>query len=457
MENFRPLKTLILSLCLMLPTGLSSKDRTAPDDPGERARWLAANGVPLRSGDADDTDFADLMPIREMVGNARVVLLGEQSHGDGTTFLMKCRLVRFFHEVMGFNVLAWESGLYDCREMEAALHQDLPIQEAIARGVFSIWGVSRQVRPVFEYARSTHGDTNPLEMSGFDCQFSAPASAESFPNRLLRFLKGVGPSVLSVAETKLLSTAFNSQAVMKMTPEERLPYKAFVGRLPGLLEQNRAALESSWSTREISYWNRILRNLGSLYEMLETISAGKLTKASDNNSRDRAMGETLVWLANEYYRGRKIIVWAASFHTMRRGSEIETRVPGLDYATLRTMGDEVFEKLKDEAYSITFTAYQGKMGVAHRPNTEAGDIPAAEEGSLESAFHETGQKFMFLDFRRARNDPEHWMRKGIVARPLGYGPMKADWARHFDAIVFTDTMEPSTRVESEAPRPPLAK
>ncbi|HLV79604.1 MAG TPA: hypothetical protein VKT32_04955 [Chthonomonadaceae bacterium] len=32
----------------------------------------------------------------------------------------------------------------------------------------------------------------------------------------------------------------------------------------------------------------------------------------------------------------------------------------------------------------------------------------------------------------------------LVARPLGYGPMRADWARVFDAFFFTDRMFPSS-------------
>jgi erythromycin esterase-like protein len=138
---------------------------------------------------------------------------------------------------------------------------------------------------------------------------------------------------------------------------------------------------------------------------------------------------------------------------MWRGAEIETGVPGLNYAGLRTMGDEVLSRLGDEAYSITFTAYQGKSGVAHRPEADAGEIPVAGDDSLEAAFHATGRKLMFLDFRGLRNDPGHWLRKGIVARPLGYAPMRTDWTRHFDAVVFTDTMEPSTRAANGAAVP----
>ena len=445
----------LISILILVPAGAGSlllgQAPAAPDE--ARVRWLAANGVPIRSADPADAEFSDLMPLKEAIGPARVVLLGEQSHGDGTTFLMKCRLVKFFHEVMGFEVLAWESGLYDCREMEAALHRDVPLQEAVLKGIFAIWGASRQVLPVFEYARSTYGGTTPLEMAGFDCQFSAAASRESFPAKIRRFLEAAGPSALSPEEAKLLPSALDLQALMKMKAEERRPYREFVGRLPRIIEANRPALLAAMSAAEIDFWDRSARNLKNLYEMIEVLAAGKLSKASDNNSRDRAMGETLVWLANERYRGRKIVVWAASFHNMWRGSEIETGVPGLDYKELRTMGDEVLERLGDEAYSIAFTAYQGKMGVAHRPAADAKDLEVPAPDSLEAAFHGTGNAFMFLDFRKLRNDPRNWIREGVVARPLGYSPMKTDWTRHFDAMVFTDVMVPSSRAEGQAPAP----
>lgn len=66
----------------------------------------------------EDEDFSDLMPLKALIGSARVVALGEQSHGDGSTFKAKCRLVRFLHQEMNFDVLAWESGLFDCRRVD---------------------------------------------------------------------------------------------------------------------------------------------------------------------------------------------------------------------------------------------------------------------------------------------------------------------------------------------------
>ena len=88
----------------------------ADAESAERDRCIArleANAAPLRSTDPADIEFSDLQAFAKAVGNVRMVMLGEQSHGCGATFLAKTRVIRFLHEHMGFDVLAFESGLYD--------------------------------------------------------------------------------------------------------------------------------------------------------------------------------------------------------------------------------------------------------------------------------------------------------------------------------------------------------
>src|SRR5579864_1991081 len=60
-------------------------------DDSERIAWLKSHAAQLRSIDPADADFADLEPIRRAIGEARIVMLGEQSHGDGATFRAKTR------------------------------------------------------------------------------------------------------------------------------------------------------------------------------------------------------------------------------------------------------------------------------------------------------------------------------------------------------------------------------
>ena len=140
-----------------------------------RIDWLSRHTCPIRSIDPTITedDFADLKPLMKAIGKSRIVVLGEQSHGDGATFLAKGRLIKFLHQKMGFDVLAWEAGLFNCKDMDSAVRDSaIPIQDAINRGIYPIWGTSAQVRPVFEYARSVAQTGRPLEMIGFDHQFS---------------------------------------------------------------------------------------------------------------------------------------------------------------------------------------------------------------------------------------------------------------------------------------------
>ena len=44
--------------------------------------------------------------------------LGESGHGVREFNLAKVRLIRFLHEEMGFDVLAFESGLFECWQAE---------------------------------------------------------------------------------------------------------------------------------------------------------------------------------------------------------------------------------------------------------------------------------------------------------------------------------------------------
>jgi hypothetical protein len=117
--------------------------------------WLQKNSIPIRTIDPADDDFADLVPLKKVIGGARIVQLGEQSHGDGATFYAKERLIRFLHEQMGFDVLAWESGFFDCEAMNQVLDSNMPALEAAQRGVFGIWTRGGLMTPLFEYTRST--------------------------------------------------------------------------------------------------------------------------------------------------------------------------------------------------------------------------------------------------------------------------------------------------------------
>jgi erythromycin esterase len=415
----------------MLPGWSRAQDEVEADDP--RVAWLRDRSTPLRSIDPLDTDFADLKPLAERIGNARIVLLGEQTHGDGATFVAKCRLVRFLHEVMGFDVLAWESGFFDCREMEMALRSaEVSVEEAMSLGLHGVWGASGHVTPVFRYARQTHASPRPLEMAGFDCQFTGSTS-EIYLEKLFAYFAKIEADLPDVVRDEISKLVASLEVRdYRPTPEQRKITRSAVEAAMARLD--RAGAKPGAPLLEVPFYRQTLKNLLVL-ETMATDPEKDSQKPSATNTRDAAMADNLLWLA---HADKKLIVWAASFHGVREPEGIDTNTDDFDYHGTVTMGDAFHAKVGQDLYSIAFTAYEGRAGILFRSFR----VPRSEPGSLDSLCHDAGHPYLFIDFRSLPK--EHWLRAPVAARTLGYSYMRAIWPRHFDAMIYIERMFPST-------------
>ncbi len=151
--------------------------------------WIERNAVSVNSD-----------RLLTAIGNARIVMLGEPSHGAGTAFAAKVRLVQLLHERLGFDVLIWESGIIDVERTEAGLRGDIDPVESAQRGIFKIWSASAECRPLFAYAKASHAGSRPLSMAGFDMQITAPGTLDYFGAELRAFIGTLDPMTRREAE-----------------------------------------------------------------------------------------------------------------------------------------------------------------------------------------------------------------------------------------------------------------
>ncbi|MEU3400462.1 erythromycin esterase family protein [Streptomyces filamentosus] len=80
--------------------------------------WLRAHAVPLDHLDPA-APLDDLEPLRGVLGDARVVAVGEHSHFIEEFGTLRRRLLRFLVERCGFTVLAFEYGFCEALPLDA--------------------------------------------------------------------------------------------------------------------------------------------------------------------------------------------------------------------------------------------------------------------------------------------------------------------------------------------------
>lgn len=421
---------------------------------GERAADLRARSHPIVSIDPtiDRDDFADLEPLKQAIGDSRVVWLGEQSHGEGAAFLTKSRLVKFLHQEMGFDVLVWETGMASAPLVDEAMRDpDRTAAQAAAASIFPIWRDAAQVKPLLGYVKRSQATDRPIITAGIDAQLTGREGDYGLRRQVEELFQPVG-----VVPAGALDFATEMQAFWAdQTPERGLGVIASLERSVKLIADAQPALEAAHEPWRVGFVQRCLSDAASFVRTrVAYIQAGNnITKVDHDllSERDRRMGDNLVFLANEVYPEKKLIVWAATFHGMYDLREVTyDRQPGM-YDTMFAAGITAHQELGDDLYHVAFIAEGGEVGSVF--SRQPRRIPPRPAGSVENLLDSVPEPFLFMDLRGLPTD--HWLREPTVMAPLGNQPMTAVWPDQFDAFISIEAEFPASRTELAPPGFPL--
>ncbi|GAB2709890.1 hypothetical protein GCM10011495_27520 [Hymenobacter frigidus] len=269
----------------------------------------------VRSIAATDTDFRDLEFLAREIGSARVVMLGEPSHGEGNVFEAKIRLMRFLQQRMGFTTVAFESGFYDLHKAQQELEAGKSTQEALVNSVFPIWTGAQEFQAVLPLIGK-----GKLRVAGFDPQLTGEYSGD-LVDELQAFLaveKGdmalnydyLDEVISFMGEHHtFLPTAKLADFEQELGKAARLTDKAAAGSAP----KRRA---------EAAFWQQCLRSLLAQARNYAINDPGGKSetefKAKDSNPRDAGMADNLLWYLKQHPQ-EKVICWAALPHLANKG------------------------------------------------------------------------------------------------------------------------------------------
>jgi erythromycin esterase-like protein len=166
----RLLAAMILAGAVLTACSRAAKPTAAQLD------WLKRNVTPLATVEAGH-GFADLQALKKIIGDARIVSLGESTHGNREIFQMKHRLVEYLAGELGFTILSMEANLPESRRLNdyvlggngspGELIQGLKCQPWETQEVLALVQWMRS----FNSAEKTRGDARRIELTGFDMQF----------------------------------------------------------------------------------------------------------------------------------------------------------------------------------------------------------------------------------------------------------------------------------------------
>ena len=119
----RPVGLQAMLLLLLVPVAqaalFAAQDTAGPppaaETPAVRA-WIRDHATALTTVEAGN-GFADLQPLRRIVGDARIVALGEATHGTREFFQLKHRILEFLVNEMDFNIFAIEAPLPEAQDV----------------------------------------------------------------------------------------------------------------------------------------------------------------------------------------------------------------------------------------------------------------------------------------------------------------------------------------------------
>lgn len=378
--------------------------------------------VPVRSIDPSDVDFGDVAAISGMPGEARIVMLGEQTHGDGSTFLAKIRLIKYLHEQHGFDLIAFESGLYDLYAAQRMIDGGEKPSEALSQAIFPTWTESGEFRELLGYLDDRAATGRPVRVAGFDPQFTNRLSRE-FPSELRAIGGALGGNAVEFERlAELVSGLFDEghSALEAMSVEE----------IESAVAAARQRLADS-ELEEAEYWRQIVASSGNLLVFVKRLPEGT---AEVFNMRDAQMAANMEWLARTAYPDRKIIVWAATSHLTRNREvlDAETSIGMIPMGAIldRSMGGEI--------YVLGFTAGGGAS--ASYATGELWKWGTAPEGSIEEAIGKAGHEFAFVD----SSSIETSMPGKRTSWMLGFEPMQGLWNQAVDGVFYIRTMQPAT-------------
>jgi protein-L-isoaspartate(D-aspartate) O-methyltransferase len=419
--------------------------------PMRRAAAEAADQALLREVVAaaepfDTIETADLEPLVRRIGDARIVLIGESTHGTSEFYRMREQLTRRLIEKNGFRFVAIEGDWPDAARIDHYVrHFEFAASEWTAFARFPTWmWRNTDVRGFVDWLRAFNAGKEPADRTAFHGLdlYSLHNSIRS----VLDYLADVDPAAEEIARTRYgCLTPWQADPATygraALSGSYRSCEREVVQMLSGILARKREyALQDGERYLDAVQNARLVANAERYYRIMYYGSRASW------NLRDTHMFETLTTLLDFYGADSKAVVWAHNSHV---GDASATEMAARGELNLGQLCRRAFGK---RAYLIGFGTDSGTVAAASDWDApmQVMKVRPAEAKSYERQFHAATRalgepRFMLplggAALRERLEAPRLERAIGVIYRPhteLASHYFQAVLPRQFDEYIWFD-------------------
>lgn len=394
--------------------------------------------------------------IIKLVGDKRIVLIGDASHGTHEFYELRAKITQRLIEEKGFNAVAIEGDWPDAYRVNRYLHGATDVLstnealEGFKRFPAWMWR-NTEVASFINWARRRNDGIEFREEKvgfyGLDL-YSLHASMDA----VIEYLEKVDPRASQAARARYscfepsarnpeaygYSAAINLESSCEKEAKEQL-MKLQKMAFEYVKKDGLTAKEEYFYAEQNA---RVVRDSEAYYRSLF------IGDESSWNARDMHMAETLVHLeehlSGQLGKASKIIVWAHNSHVGdAHATEMGKRRGEVN------IGQLAREHFKDSSFLLGFSTYEGTVTAASHWGSyaERKNVRQALSESYEALFHQVKHKSFLLSFdadteaKRLLSKPRLERFIGVIYRPeteRASHYYHADITNQFDALIYLD-------------------
>lgn len=370
----------------------------------EEKEYISKFIYPIKTFNPDERDDSDLLILNKLIGDSKIVGLGESTHGSSEVYQMKYRISEYLIAHQDFNVFSLEANMPESFLMNQYIQEEKGNPKDILKGMyFWLWQTEETLRFVEWLKKYNENRHSKVFFDGFDMQF-----AEGAVDQIRKIYQ---ENHWSEQEINDLETALkeNNRGFRTYSKKGQKTISEYLF----LIKQKSGSIKNPEEN------SRFLQNVDIVRQYIQ-LSFIK---------RDKFMAENVKWM-KENYQNSKIIVSAHNYHVAKLKSD--------------RMGYWIHEMYDKDFVNFGFAFYEGTYSASIDRKLGTYNSEKARPGTLEYKLNSLDIPLFILDLKAIKKDNNklgNWILEDILFRKTGSGTDKNEFsktnvANSFDYLIF---------------------